>query len=117
MESLLDFVRARIAEDEAGARADRGNGGWSGRRILDECAAKRAVLAALERDRKKKSEEDAWDWLDEESAMSWLFGDSKEDQSKRLAREILLAMALPYAMHPDYRQEWSAPPRRSRRFW
>ncbi|MFI9407198.1 DUF6221 family protein [Nocardia sp. NPDC052316] len=120
MNSLVHFVRARILDDEAEARAaeHRGaNGPWSSRRILAECAAKRAVLAALERDHKKKSEEQDWDWLDEEAAFAWLFGDSKADESKKLAREILRALAQPYADHPDYQQDWFASPRRIRRPW
>lgn len=117
MKSLVQFIQARILDDEAAARAEQHHGTWSTRRILDECAAKRAVLTALERDRKKSADKDAWAWLDEDSAIDWLFGESKEDESKKLAREILRALAQPYADHPDYRRDWFAGPRRSRRFW
>lgn len=117
MKSLAHFLQARIQEDEAAAHADRRPGAWSTERILSECAAKRAVLTALERDRKAKAEDDAWDWLDEDSALDWLFGESKEAESKKLAREILRALAQPYTDHPDYRREWLAGARRTHRFW
>ncbi|WP_378735954.1 DUF6221 family protein [Nocardia brasiliensis] len=118
MKALVHFIRARILDDETGAGVDRGGqGAWSAQRILDECAAKRAVLAALERDRKEKAAEDAWDWLDEGSAIAWLFGDSNEEKSKKLAREILRALALPYADHPDYQSDWFVDQRRARKFW
>ncbi|RZQ60764.1 DUF6221 family protein [Amycolatopsis suaedae] len=117
MSSLVRFLYARIDEDEAHADAG-GSLTWPAHRIREECAAKRAVLAALERDRKEKAEEDGWEWLDAESAVGWLFGDSKEDEAKRLAREILSALAMPYAWHPEFRKEWVVKPKAKKRgFW
>lgn len=116
MKSLVHFLQARIQEDEAAAHIGWA-GGWPSHRVLAECAAKREVLAVLARDVKANADADAWDWLDEQSAISWLFGDSNEDKAKKLATEVLRALAKPYDDHPDYQPDWTVRPKRSRKFW
>lgn len=95
MPTITEFLEARIAEDEQQAGICR-ELGWSPAkkygvtavspaRVLAECAAKRAIIAA------HKNQEDN----DDDSA--WI-----------VASEVLLrALAAVYASHPDYRQEWA----------
>lgn len=87
--NLADFLLARIAEDEAMARADlalrfvpslepriMGTGGepTDRARVLAECEAKRRIVE--------------WDEVQLEE------------------HPVLRFLALPYADHPDYREEW-----------
>jgi hypothetical protein len=113
--TITEFLEARIAEDEAAARAAAyvpdedypteadnpwgeqsefaGRGGKLFRhvlrhnpsRVLAECAAKRAILAA------QKNQED------NDDDMAWI-----------VASEVLLkALAAVYSDHPNYQQEWA----------
>ena len=93
--TLAEFLLARIAEDEAIARrsvnwsegitewADGGDpdwehiARWDPARVLAECEAKREIVVEM-----------AYDGL---GPREW----------------ILHQLALPYAGHPDYRQEWA----------
>lgn len=108
MTALVDFLLARIAEDEAVARAVlnehemydwdayMSGAGWyhsSARvfaqrndpaRVLAECKAKRQIVASFA-DAARRHQCD----VDE-----LFFG------------ETLHALALPHADHPDYREEW-----------
>jgi hypothetical protein len=113
MPSLTDFLLARIAEDEAVARAAReheylsaardasplrwvkdplGYGTiWvNSGRVLAECEAKRRIVTAL--------------------AVREEFGaglDSPEDKAATWAlRESCKALAVVYADRPGYREEW-----------
>ena len=81
--TITEFLLARIAEDEAGARAVVGDRNawdtpewdasrWSPWRVLDECEAKRRLVG------------DEW----------------YEDP------ETLRILAAIYSDHPDYRDEW-----------
>lgn len=113
MSDLVEFLLARIGEDEAEAKfcidagisepgyhllqqiytsfpedghaadlADR----FSPARVLAECAAKRAIVDAL------SDYDDGHVWASAEGSR---------------AEDALLALAQPYASHPDYRQEWA----------
>lgn len=87
---IIDFLMARIDEDETTARESIDHGDaeayvsphharWWPARVLAECDAKRAMVAELAR---LSSEEHA--------------------DITRLAKLLV----LPYADHPDYREEW-----------
>lgn len=84
--SLTDFLLARIAEDEAVAN---GEGGWQpgltlglADRMSAECEAKRGLIT------------EAADWLD------------RLDELETIGGRVRKLLALPYADHPDYRDEW-----------
>lgn len=102
--SLAEFLRARLDEDEAVARAadvpiTRGPMPLAARqhcsrhapaRVLAEVDAKRFVVDTL------RSYEPSDEW------------DTEPDMGKRKnnAAGALRRMALPYADHPDYDEEW-----------
>lgn len=122
--TITEFLLARIAEDEVAARAAGGayavrsnDGGmhvasvagevlfgldladtaladkstlslvehvvaWLPGRVLAECEAKRALVLELAR---MEDEEIGWDGIE---------------------HKVMRSLALPYADHPDYREEW-----------
>lgn len=94
MNTLVEFLLARIAEDEEWARYEAE--GWGGRpsdgsRILAECDAKRRIVERLGSYLSSDSNaepEGAWELLDDHA---WA---------------TLYDLALPYSSHPDYREEW-----------
>ena len=94
--NLTEFLLARIAEDEAAAKAARGwqTGSrhegqpldwsihmdrWSPDRVLAEVEAKRQMV----------------EWYQAVAASSY-----------KTSMGFLTRLALPYADHPDYQQEW-----------
>lgn len=90
MTALTAFLVARIAEDEALARASVPIGGrragktfWQ--RWVVECEAKRRIVARIQ--------------------MSQMLPVQISDHA---AECLLRALALPYADHPDYDPAWSA---------
>lgn len=102
MSDLVEFLLARVDEDEAVARrvqgrtrheppptiggiGDVGLVGYPYRRALAECEAKRRVV---EESREYSPE------LAEGDNGAWAFD------------LVLRALALPYAEHPDFREEW-----------
>lgn len=112
MASIIDFLEARIAEDDAAAREvetdfefDPSNPLRSAldvyapgydtypvisidsTRVLAECAAKRTIIAECREDH--------------EDAIS-----SRNDVTE-VASKVLYALAAVYKDHPDYRQEWA----------
>jgi len=100
--SIIAFLEARIAEDEAEAQKGgyhnasgvfaRDNYGClliQPSRVLAECAAKRAIIAGRKRiDRSANPDE-------------WSMGYSDANY------EAIHALAAVYADHPDYQQEWA----------
>lgn len=91
--TLVEFLLARIAEDEAVAAEQDGaeyftDGAWPEgmpARVLAECAAKRAIIGmSIQATR-----------------------ESYVNAAAYLA-DALQALATVYADHPDYREEWSA---------
>lgn len=109
--TLTEFLLARIAEDEAAAQGATiepvGTGrswfdGWSDThpvgihigkwaptRVLAECEAKRRIVAK------------ARVWLDDDPD-----GTSTEAMARACWTEALQPLAVVYADHPDYREEW-----------
>lgn len=118
--TLTDFLLARIAEDEAVGRESATTGlRWNGPtaiglnesdipdtvdidagRLLDECEAKRRIVA-LHRNRYGlgdcESCADGWEDLTTGEA---------GHNPLLYPCPTLRALALPYADHPDYREEW-----------
>ncbi|UYM26586.1 hypothetical protein SEA_BAUER_37 [Arthrobacter phage Bauer] len=95
MASLVEFLEARIAEDEARARypylASHPDPLFSPARALAECAAKRAIL-------------DGWEDPDDIGPL-----DGDVDAGHVLAMDkAVRALAAVYKDHKDYRQEWAA---------
>lgn len=89
--SLADFLLARIAEDEAAAGlAQPGRHRWSRDRILAECEARRRIV-----------EEFAQVHADYQVART----PTLEGQRFGLLKAVAF-LALPYASHPNYREEW-----------
>jgi hypothetical protein len=90
--TLAAFLLARIAEDETAARDRQSHqdnvyeaaGWWDCDRVLAECEAKRRLVEAIS-------------WESDQLANGWF-----------VARRLLRLLALPYADHPDYRDEWRA---------
>lgn len=95
MTSLTDFLVARIADDEAGVKSGFGAGDVDYRAIsphrwLAECETKRRIL----------DEHD--DYGSDQCPRC------RGIKNRRLAApcNTLRFLALPYANHPDYRDEW-----------
>lgn len=82
MSGLTDFVLARIAEDEADAEGINrhriyADERWTADRVRADCEAKRRFVR-----------------------------EAQDQVSEYFSRFILETLALPYADHPDYRDEW-----------
>lgn len=92
---IIDFLHARIAEDEAEARgALEGLGMTEAKadlRAFAECEAKRKIIALAG---------------DVEQMDAQLSAESGGDDLGT-ADEILKALAAVYTSHPDYQQEWA----------
>lgn len=100
--SLTDFLLARIAEDEAGYRAEAAGIEWltvNGRdlwpKLLADCEAKRRIV---EREGKRLHEE--WRRRSDEHRQTF------EEWFTKPYGETLRDLALPYADHSDYREDW-----------
>jgi hypothetical protein len=113
--ALTDFLLTRIAEDEAVAQSvgsypdsepwslstflgDWGeNERWvveiSRRRVLAECEAKRQIVELAR-------------GIDPYGETDWADVGELDDAQVRVLADVLRALALPYADHPDYRDEW-----------
>lgn len=114
---LAAFLLARIAHDEAAAReqlelrAERypdetdepgpdyqvDRGWWllaDPARVLAECDARRRIVALASWEGSKDSLRDR------------LFGPAADEAFRQGIAAAMRALALPYADHPDYRQEW-----------
>lgn len=91
MSDLTDFLLARIAEDEAAVRpyadGDSKSRGWVAARVLADSAAKRRIVDDLSTEVREAEEH----------------GDRHD---AACAMHYLRLLALPYADHPDYREEW-----------
>jgi hypothetical protein len=80
-ETLTEFLLARIAEDEKDAYdADPQ---WPSSRVLAECAAKQ--------------------WIVEFRQEMW----KHEPGERQIGDGILTHLAMIYADHPDYQQDWA----------
>jgi hypothetical protein len=103
MSDLVEFLTARLDEDEAAARAwlPIGNPDAAARehiarhdpaRVLREVAAKRAILAG-------HSTVTGWNWPDQSD------GSVQMDYVEAL-RRTLRHLAAVYSDHPDYDEAW-----------
>ena len=125
MSDLVDFLLARIAEDEADARMANGAPPprhWSApTRVLAECEAKRRIVE-LHRDwpvlvERPTEFEPSFGadppFVDQvtyraSKQIAWM---TEQEYRNRFGDEpptapMLAAMAVVYADHPDYREEW-----------
>lgn len=111
MIGVVEFLLARIAEDEAAAKAADAVpapwGFWDDARVLAECEAKRRVIercrpqyAVLYRE----SERLLASAFDQETMKT--VGHSGPIWPFAGAEDTLRALAAVYADHPDYRDEW-----------
>jgi hypothetical protein len=110
--ALTEFLLARIAEDEAGAReaqalaniytdpqwhwlvAHNDGSRWQQTshdpaRVLAECEAKRRIVQTMQ-----TAEDQAWQDGEARPVIEYI------------AARTLRTLALPYADHPNYREEW-----------
>jgi hypothetical protein len=102
--TLADFLMARIAEDEAAAQSaadpmDRIGDGmevWDGKdwrqfpdpaRVLAECKAKKKIV--------ERWEDPFGEWSAEQA-----------EAARKQKEAALRHLALPFADHPEYREEW-----------
>lgn len=97
--TLSVFLLARIAEDEAATERFLDDyvpeGAWGLTRVLAECEAKRRVIAAHPHQIDHRDEVLGCATCPEGAvAPNWRYC------------LTLRALALPYADHPEYRQEW-----------
>lgn len=94
VEEILNFLYARILEDfDDGYSAHRvpqdGDGpSWSGRRIVNETAAKREVIMRV------KDLCDGLNVLD-------------KDSREIVFRHVIAPLVRPYSNHPDFKWEWT----------
>jgi hypothetical protein len=120
---LVDFLLARIAEDEADARrelsdgyGDRTDCGWTSVRVLAECEAKRRIV---KREARRRRVKDVVIASSHSSSHAWVSVTTADGGTERLHAgefeqrftepadsDILRDLALPYADHPDYNEEW-----------
>lgn len=97
---LTEFLLARIAADErAAAEAVPGAGSGDPARARAECAAKRRLVLVCRESRPERS------FLGARPPGMPDFPLTPRDQHQ-LAALVLGLLALPYAGHPDYRDEW-----------
>lgn len=85
MSDLVDFLLARIAEDEADVRDGRVGiiSLTLAARVLAECDSKRRIV--------------------EHAAQVHRFGDAV---ARQIVDNVLSLLALPYVAHPDYDEDW-----------
>ena len=101
---IVEFLSARIAEDEAVARKLLGDrttsesGKWYERRLLLECEAKRRLIGIVEAAR--------------QTALATLVSDPFGDETEWIPQALewttlsLNALAVPYSDHPDFNRDW-----------
>ena len=113
MSALAEFLLARIDEDEADAREELPMPfvdsdfclTWRPARVLAECEAKRRIVEQYEfhRDQVVAYRNPRWkDAMNEDDKQRWRQAEARH----RVAEDFARLLALPYADHPDYRDEW-----------
>lgn len=95
MASIIDFLEARIAEDEHAAYDLMGE--REGDRVLAECAAKRAIMA----------HHTTHTYTDEEPGFSMELWDCMCNRQTMKPCPTVAALAAVYKDHPNYQQEWA----------
>src|SRR5690242_1162971 len=114
MSDLIEFLLARIAEDERVVRYASVNAhqptlhldtnGYpvmDPARVLAECEAKRRIIAALDMTPCPCQRAERCVIHDASAGPPAL-----ERYVDPVTDDVLAALALPYADHPDYREEW-----------
>ncbi|WP_328665604.1 DUF6221 family protein [Streptomyces sp. NBC_00322] len=101
---LMDFLGARIAEDEAAAKALKSSKSENVARLRDRVRADAEAKRRL------------MDWVEEmprramanEARSRWqaFGGEVYGDQSLRLRSPVIFELVAAYAGHPDFRPEW-----------
>jgi hypothetical protein len=109
---LADFLLARIAETEATAREDQ----WDHLApiwvdyILDECKAKRAIIAQIgdgdDMAEVTRSAIDRGEWDDATAATVVPIAQIFDRFIREDGEATLRALAYPYRDHLDFRPEW-----------
>lgn len=99
MRDLMDFLRARLNADAEWAEfvlADPGAQNLHGvaRRYLAEVEAKRKILDDVLPTMRTDEQRIAGEW------------GVGSDPVREASDDLLSLLALPYASHPDYREEW-----------
>lgn len=97
-ETIKDFLLARIAEDEREANGHLGaeyyqDGLWPedvAKRVLRECAAKRAIVGTYAAVEANRNTEGSVQWHEERALLT-----------------SVRALATVYSDHPDYQEEWA----------
>jgi hypothetical protein len=102
--TLVEFLRARITEDEKRA----GLGSWEGwdRRVLAECAAKRRIIAVAVGDWDEATIDRAVRLNQRGSTVVYEDGEEEEEVAEWTTTRLLRALAAVYADHADYQPEW-----------
>ena len=99
--TLTDFLLARIAEDEADARAGLvAEGSW---RVLAECEAKRRIVELHSIREASPSCSQCGGYT---ATTDGQRGIVHHGYAIPWPCPTLRALALPYADHPDYREDW-----------
>lgn len=111
--TLVKFVYARIAEDETAARSaslrdfwgDGPSDGahiarWLPARVLAECEVKRRIVDEHKPTKPKYSTRMERGCLTCGTAQGW------DDRANEANCNTLRLLALPYADHPEFREEW-----------
>lgn len=113
--TLTDFLLARIAGDERDARGALGSAmtddalasGWGTERVLVECEAKRRILHQHVQMSAGQPLMADYEGADQQ-CVSCGYAEEWEmtEYGPTFPCPTLLALALPYADHPDFREEW-----------
>lgn len=93
--TITEFLEARVAEDEYVANRELLLGTTTpltkmNARVLDECVAKRAIIA---------------EWEDPTTFQTW--GSEVDDGYVIAIDKAVRALAAIYADHPNYQQDWA----------
>lgn len=105
MSDLVEFLLARVAEDEAEARAAQADAMVGFRwKHWPEGAYYEIQAATLTSTRRTRAECEAKRRIVERAAP--LADSQVRRQTRTLALGVMLALALPYADHPDFDPAW-----------
>jgi len=110
--TLTEFLEARIAERESAAR-DMKHQAAMGRPLLQLLGGGTGIREIVDPDRvladckaKRRIVEQAAEWAALCPPDDWPEGGMEGAPLSDAGRWILRQMSLPYADHPDYRDEW-----------
>lgn len=112
--TIVEFLLARIAEDEAVAAGHMGaeyytDGAWPEEctaRVMADCKAKRRIVDLYEQHRSNRDARRSPLAREAEDARAAQDRRTQEART-RVAEEAALSLAAVYADHPDYDPEWA----------